>query len=570
MKFKIEEICEINSRSLSKNDNFEYINYLDTGNLTLGKIDQIQKLEFGKDKIPSRAKRKVKNKDILISTVRPNQKHYGILKNVKENMIVSTGFAVFSANESIVDSRYLYDYLTQDKVTELLQSIAETSTTAYPSIKPSDIGDLEIDLPPLEEQKAIAKILSDLDNKIEINNKINKNLEETAQAIFKQWFIDFEFPCVPENYKFSGASKPCNPEGAGKPCNPNGAGKPRDFDKVCTYKRVGGLPIPDGDSWFVYVLLCEDGSFYKGMTKDLYRRFYEHYTGIGAEWTKTHKPVKVIHYEKFNTQEEARKREEELKSGYGREWIKREYKKYQQGLSAYKANSDLSANQTSMMMAGLPAHQTCLVPAGEMVESELGMIPNGWRIDKIGNVTTIIRGASPRPIQEYISTNGMPWVKISDATSSATKYLLNTNEFIKIEGISKSRKIDKGTLILSNSATPGLPMISLIEACVHDGWLIFNGYKDITKEFLYYYLQDNREQILALSNGSVFRNLKTDILKSYNIIIPDERILIEITEIFKKYNDLIIKNVYEISALVELRDILLPKLMSGEIRVNID
>ncbi len=439
--------------------------------------------------------------------------------------LVYAGFLIkFKLDRNKVNPRYIKLYTLTKQYRNWIDSFSTGSTRK--NINAKMYGEMDIYIPPRKVQDNIVNIIEPLNKKIEINNKINKNLEEMAQAIFKQWFIDFEFPCVPENYKFSGASKPCNPEGAGKPCNPNGAGKPRDFDKVCTYKRVGGLPIPDGDSWFVYVLLCEDGSFYKGMTKDLYRRFYEHYTGIGAEWTKTHKPVKVIHYEKFNTQEEARKREEELKSGYGREWIKREYKKYQQGLSAYKANSDLSANQTSMMMAGLPAHQTCLVPAGEMVESELGMIPNGWRIDKIGNVTTIIRGASPRPIQEYISTNGMPWVKISDATSSATKYLLNTNEFIKIEGISKSRKIDKGTLILSNSATPGLPMISLIEACVHDGWLIFNGYKDITKEFLYYYLQDNREQILALSNGSVFRNLKTDILKSYNIIIPDERILI--------------------------------------------
>ncbi|MCX0385376.1 restriction endonuclease subunit S [Clostridium perfringens] len=194
MKYKISEICEVNSNNLSKKDDFKYIDYLDTSNLTKGIIGELQTLNLSTDKIPSRAKRKIKDKDILISTVRPNQKHYGIIKKAKKNLIASTGFVVLSANESLVDSEYLYRFLTQDNMTEYFQAIGETSTTAYPSIKPSVISELEINLPPLEEQKAIAKILSNLDEKIEVNNKINKNLEEMAQAIFKQWFVDFEFP----------------------------------------------------------------------------------------------------------------------------------------------------------------------------------------------------------------------------------------------------------------------------------------------------------------------------------------------------------------------------------------
>lgn len=194
MNFKISDICEINSSNISAKDNYEYINYLDTSNLTEGVIDSIQKLVIGEDKIPSRAKRKVKKNDILISTVRPNQKHYGILRKLRENLIVSTGFAVLSVNKDKVDAEYLYRFLTQDSVTNYLQAIGETSTSTYPSIKPSDIGNLDIKLPTLQEQKAIAKVLSDLDEKIETNNKINRTLEEMAQAIFKQWFVDFEFP----------------------------------------------------------------------------------------------------------------------------------------------------------------------------------------------------------------------------------------------------------------------------------------------------------------------------------------------------------------------------------------
>jgi type I restriction enzyme S subunit len=205
---------------------------------------------------------------------------------------------------------------------------------------------------------------------------------------------------------------------------------------------------------------------------------------------------------------------------------------------------------------------------GEFVDSELGMIPKGWKVDTIGHVSKIIRGASPRPIQEYLSDEGMPWVKISDATSSSSKYLIKTNQFIKEEGVAKSRIVTSDTLILSNSATPGMPMIMAITACVHDGWLIFNEYEDITKEFLYYYLLRERDSIVGLSNGSVFRNLKTDILKSYKIVIPSSEVISKITSIYKDLNSIIKNNMLEICALEELRDSLLPKLMSGELSVE--
>jgi type I restriction enzyme S subunit len=205
MNYKIHELCSINAYNLTKNDDWDYIYYLDTANLNEGTISDLKLLRRGIDKIPSRAKRKVKNNDILLSTVRPSQKHYGIMKNIPNRLIASTGFAVLTPNEELVYPEYLYRCLTQDKIILFLQAVAETSTSAYPLIKPSVIGDLEIELPSLEEQKAIAHILSTLDEKIELNKKINKTLEDIAQAIFKHWFVDFEFPNEDgEPYKSSG------------------------------------------------------------------------------------------------------------------------------------------------------------------------------------------------------------------------------------------------------------------------------------------------------------------------------------------------------------------------------
>lgn len=204
---------------------------------------------------------------------------------------------------------------------------------------------------------------------------------------------------------------------------------------------------------------------------------------------------------------------------------------------------------------------------GKMVDSELGEIPKGWVVTKIENVVNIKKGASPRPIQDFISDNGIPWIKISDATSSISKFLNKTNEFIIEKGKEKSRFIERGTLILSNSATPGIPMIVNLDACVHDGWLIFNEYKNITKEFLYYMLKYHKENILALSNGSVFRNLKTDILKNYKIILPNLDLIILFNRNLETIDKYIRNNVEEIQSLTEMRDILLPKLMSGEVEV---
>ena len=105
---------------------------------------------------------------------------------------------------------------------------------------------------------------------------------------------------------------------------------------VCVQRT--GRKTADGKkgSFFVYVIECEDGTFYKGQTEDLEKRFLEHLNGKGADWTRTHKAKRIIHYEVYATREEAVKRESDLKTGFGRTWLKREMeagrnKEYQLG-----------------------------------------------------------------------------------------------------------------------------------------------------------------------------------------------------------------------------------------------
>ncbi len=189
---RIGDISSTNLRTYSLSEKWPYVNYLDTGNVTENRIDQIQRLAMGEDPLPSRARRKVEVGDIIYSTVRPNQRHYGIIKEVLPNMLVSTGFTVISPNIRKVDPDFLYYFLTRNEIVESLHAIGEQSVSAYPSIRPSDIENLEIALPPLPEQIEIGRTLRALDEKIANNTRINNQLEQIAQAIFKSWFVDFE------------------------------------------------------------------------------------------------------------------------------------------------------------------------------------------------------------------------------------------------------------------------------------------------------------------------------------------------------------------------------------------
>ena len=173
---RLGEIVKTNQSTYSPKENWQFVNYLDTGNITMNKIDEIQYINTAKDKLPSRAKRKVKTNSIIYSTVRPNQLHYGIIKEQPDNFLVSTGFTVIDVNYDNAVPDFIYYALTKQEVTEQLQAIAEQSVSAYPSLKPSDIENLELMLPDKKTQERIVAILMSIDEKIKANNAINNNL----------------------------------------------------------------------------------------------------------------------------------------------------------------------------------------------------------------------------------------------------------------------------------------------------------------------------------------------------------------------------------------------------------
>lgn len=145
-----------------------------------------------------------------------------------------------------------------------------------------------------------------------------------------------------------------------------------------------------------------------------------------------------------------------------------------------------------------------------------------WQTKKLGEICEIERGGSPRPIQDFITTepDGINWIKISDATASG-KYIYRTEEKIRPEGVKRSRMVYAGDFLLSNSMSFGRPYIMKTEGCIHDGWLVLRQPK-VDPEYLYYVLSSDLvfDQFDKLAAGSTVRNLNIGLAKSVEIPYP--------------------------------------------------
>lgn len=185
----------------------------------------------------------------------------------------------------------------------------------------------------------------------------------------------------------------------------------------------------------------------------------------------------------------------------------------------------------------------------------------GWEFKKLGDILIIERGGSPRPIQKYLtnSPDGINWIKISDATAS-NKYIYETKEKITKEGLQKTRIVNEGDFILSNSMSFGRPYIMKTSGCIHDGWLVLkqNEVKVFDVNFLYYLLSSPFvfNQFDYLAAGSTVRNLNISLVSSIKVPLPplpeQQRIVSILDKVFaaidkaKANAEQNLKNAYEV------------------------
>ena len=187
-----------------------------------------------------------------------------------------------------------------------------------------------------------------------------------------------------------------------------------------------------------------------------------------------------------------------------------------------------------------------------------------WEQRKFNELVIIERGGSPRPIDKFITNdaNGLNWVKIGDAPQQGN-YITKTAEKIIPEGLSKTREVHPGDLILSNSMSFGKPYIMAINGCIHDGWLLI---RDTNKVFDLKFLCQmlGAEQMLsqykALAAGSTVNNLNKELVGNTNVTVPNIKEQQQIGEYFSNLDNLITLHQRKYSKLLNVKKSMLEKM----------
>ena len=401
----------IDSISIKHKFNKDEIIFLNTSDILDGKV--LHNNYSPIDGLPGQAKKSIKKDDILFSEIRPKNKRFAYVDFDADDYVVSTKLMVLRRKSEDINNKYLYNYLTSPSTLDYLQTIAEGRSGTFPQITFSELKSMEINLPPLEQQEKIADILSSLDNKIELNNEMNKTLEDMAQSIFKRWFIDFEFP--------------------------NENGQP--------YKSSGG----------------------------------------------------------------------------------------------------------------------------EMVESELVMIPKGWEVKTIADIGEVISGGTPSTKNEDYYGGDISWITPKDLSGYNRKFISKGERSITELGLQKSsaKLLPKGTVLFSSRAPIGYVAIAEQEVCTNQGFksIVCNA-EIMNNNYVYYFLKFNKENIENVSSGSTFKEISGTHMKNFKIIVPEKCILDNFNKLITSYDKLLNKSYKEIDDLTEIKNILLPKLMNGEIILN--
>ena len=162
---------------------------------------------------------------------------------------------------------------------------------------------------------------------------------------------------------------------------------------------------------------------------------------------------------------------------------------------------------------------------------------------KFGDVATIVRGASPRPIQQFLTDapDGAPWIKIGDVPAGG-KYITQTGQRVTLDGAVKSRRVMPGDFVLSNSMSFGRPYISKIEGYIHDGWLAISGFDDsYVADYLYYLLRSApvQEEFKRRAGAGTVQNLNADIVRSMEVPIPPRDVQERVVALLDRFDALV-------------------------------
>ncbi len=443
-----------------------------------------------------------------------------------------------SLDQEEIDPRFLYYWMFGREFFVQFKGVAgQTDMAEYVSL--TDQRRMHITLPGRDEQRAIAHILGTLDDRIELNRRMNETLEAMARAIFKSWFVDF----LPVRAKM--AAKENDPSLR--------------------------LPKAEPGQWFVYAIECEDGSQYIGQTEDLRQRWQEHLAGRAAQWTKQHRPVAVVHWEMLLSREEAVGREKWLKTGFGRKWLKKEI-----AASARTQTGDPVRAKAEGRDPGLPKPLADLFP-DSFEDSELGEVPKGWKAASLADCVDVVRGLSYKG--SGLSDAGVPMHNLNSIYEGGGY----KHEGIKhYEGEYKPHHVARaGDLIVANTEQGHDCLLIGYAAIIparFDSESLFSHHiyrvrpkssSGLTPDYLCQLLNTSvmHDTVSGYANGTTVNMLPIDGLQSPQVVVPPSvivRAFNGFAEAARKRHEEMIE---ESHALAAIRDALLPKLLSGELRV---
>ena len=204
----------------------------------------------------------------------------------------------------------------------------------------------------------------------------------------------------------------------------------------------------------------------------------------------------------------------------------------------------------------------------------LGEIPEHWEVRKIGHITKVIRGASPRPAGDPLLFNGdfLPWITVKEVTNAIGRFITSTETYLTELGSFQTRVLEPETLILSNSgATLGVPRITLIRGGINDGSVAFLNL-NIERDFLYYFFTTHTNIYREEASGYGQPNLNTEIVKSTKVPLPSVNEQIEIIKFIEKelirFDLIINKSRQEIELLKEYKTALISEVVTGKVDVS--
>lgn len=236
-----------------------------------------------------------------------------------------------------------------------------------------------------------------------------------------------------------------------------------------------------------------------------------------------------------------------------------------------KTEEELRTLKSTNPDAYTQAYTTAKLFPSALTQSELGMIPEGWKISEIGDEVTVVGGGTPSTKEADFWTNGfIHWTTPKDMSNLTDKVLINTERKITEKGLKKisSGLLPINTVLLSSRAPVGYLAIAKISVAINQGYIAMKCDKTLPPEFVVQWCADSMDEIKQRASGTTFAEISKKNFRNIPVIVPHEKILKEYSLKISVHYDCIANNAEQSQTLTQLRDTLLPKLLSGELSVD--